>query len=183
VGTQPQGTQGTVQDGPTVAGANNITWYLIDYDSGTDGWSGEGALSEVGCTSPPPDQAPAGPLSAFPGAEGAGAVSKGGRGGVLRMVTSLANSGPGTLRECVEASGARACVFRRGGSINVASTLTITNPNITIAGQTAPGGGIELRGTFAGNMIIVNGSDVIIRYIRIRHEDACPPRVLGPNAV
>ena len=82
---------------------------------------------------------------AFPGAEGFGANSIGGRGGTLIEVTNLNDSGPGSFRAAVEASGPRIVVFRVGGTIELQSSLIITNPYITIAGQTAPGGGITLK--------------------------------------
>lgn len=108
---------------------------------------------------------------AFPGAEGFGAVAVGGRGGRVYPVTSLADSGAGTLRECVAASGPRICVFRTGGTIELASTLTIANPYITIAGQTAPGDGITLKlkdPSRSIDMLKITTYEVIIRYIRSR---------------
>jgi len=85
-------------------------------------------------------------IPAFPGAEGFGADSVGGRGGRVIEVTNLQQSGTGSLRACVEASGPRTCVFHVGGTIELTSGLAIQNPYITIAGQTAPGGGITLKG-------------------------------------
>lgn len=107
-------------------------------------------------------------IVAFPGAEGEGALSVGGRGGTTCEVTNLNDSGAGSLRACVIASGARTVVFRIGGNITLNSTLTISNPFITIAGQTAPGGGITLKGPVANDLMVVQTHDVIIRYIRIR---------------
>jgi pectate lyase len=110
-------------------------------------------------------------LPAFYGAEGGGALSVGGRGGVVCQVTNLDNdSGPGSLRACVDMSGPRTVVFRVGGTINLTSTLMITNPYITIAGHTAPGGGIQLNGKSitSGHMLRVNTHDVVIRYLKIR---------------
>ncbi|MFQ5545549.1 MAG: polysaccharide lyase family 1 protein, partial [Acidiferrobacterales bacterium] len=106
-----------------------------------------------------------GQLVAFPGAEGFGAVSTGGRGGQVIEVTNLNNSGSGSLRACVDASGARTCVFRIGGTIDLSgNALKINNPFLTIAGQTAPGEGITLK----GGSLLIKTHDVIVRYIRIR---------------
>lgn len=88
-------------------------------------------------------EAPA--IPAFPGAEGAGAQTVGGRGGRVIEVTNLDNSGPGSLRAAVEATGPRTVIFRVSGTIRLHSPLKIKEPYITIAGQTAPGGGIALR--------------------------------------
>jgi len=111
-------------------------------------------------------------IPAFPGAEGFGAQSIGGRRGKVFEVTNLNDSGSGSLRACVEASGPRTCVFRTGGTIGLNSDLIIENPYITIAGQTAPGGGIALKrasGTSEGFFGSGRGAhDVIIRYIRVR---------------
>lgn len=103
-------------------------------------------------------------LPAFPGAEGFGSHTPGGRGGRVIEVTNLNDSGPGSLRAACEAEGARIVVFRVGGTIRLQSPLKIVNPYITVAGQTAPGDGILIRD--AG--VQVKGHDAIIRFIRVR---------------
>ncbi len=109
-------------------------------------------------------------LSAFPGAEGFGRFAKGGRGGKVYIVSNLNDSGSGSLRACVEASGPRTCVFRVAGTITLNSNIDVTNPYLTVAGQTAPGGGITLRTAFDTSTahFRVRTHDVIIRYIRSR---------------
>ena len=111
-------------------------------------------------------------FAAFPGAQGGGARALGGRGGRVYEVTTLADSGPGSLRACVEAQGPRTCVFRVGGVITVRTALRIRNPFLTIAGQTAPGDGIAIRlGTpgMASSILgfTIDTHDVVIRYLRI----------------
>ena len=108
-----------------------------------------------------------GELKAFPTAEGYGRHALGGRGGRVIEVTNLNDSGPGSLREAVEATGARTVVFTVSGVINLQSKLVIKNENklLTIAGQTAPGKGIVVHGWTFG---MTGGEDVILRFIRTR---------------
>lgn len=101
---------------------------------------------------------------AFPGAVGFGAIATGGRGGFVCQVTNLNDSGEGSLRSCVEMEGTRTVIFRVGGTIHLESDLTISHPNITIAGQTAPGSGIAIT----GYNLMIESSNVIIRYLRSR---------------
>lgn len=111
-------------------------------------------------------------LAAFPGASGAGALATGGRGGAVYVVTSLADAGPGTLRDCVERSGPRTCVFAVGGTIELATPLWISRPNLTVAGQTAPGGGIQITnaaGAVMSSLVGVAANDVVWRYTRLRN--------------
>jgi pectate lyase len=104
---------------------------------------------------------------AFPGAEGFGANSMGGRGGMVYIVTNLNDDGPGSLRAAVEARGPRIAVFEISGTIALKSVLKVRNPYLTIAGQTAPGGGICLK----DNELDIATDHVIVRYIRSRAGD------------
>jgi pectate lyase len=103
-------------------------------------------------------------LPVFPGAEGFGTRTKAGRGGEVIPVTSLADDGPGTLRAAVETPSPRVIIFRIGGTITLQSPLQILHPYLTIAGQTAPGGGICVKG--AGLEIMTH--DVLIQHLRVR---------------
>ncbi len=121
-----------------------------------------------------------GPLKAFPGAEGYGKNATGGRGGKIIHVTNLNDNGKGSLREAVEVEyGPRTIVFDISGYIKLNKTLKIRpgHGNITIAGQTAPGEGITIRGA----SIWVNDSNVILRYIRLRPGYSWNPGSSDPN--
>jgi chitodextrinase len=109
-------------------------------------------------------------LPAFPGAEGYGSTTVGGRGGQVIEVTNLNDSGPGSLRAAIDASGPRVVVFRVGGTINLFTSLEVRNPYVTIAGQTAPGGGITLKNDPSNThtTLAVYTHDVVVRYIRLR---------------
>ncbi|MFN8349618.1 MAG: polysaccharide lyase [Spirosomataceae bacterium] len=111
-----------------------------------------------------PVDLPQASIPAFPGAEGGGAFSFGGRGGKVYVVTSLEDSGPGTLREACEQGGARTVVFNVAGIIRLKTPLIIRAPYVTIAGQTAPGDGVCV----AGESVWINTHDVVIRYMRFR---------------
>ncbi|WAC13955.1 pectate lyase family protein [Dyadobacter pollutisoli] len=111
-----------------------------------------------------PVDLPQSDIPAFPGAEGGGAFSFGGRGGKVYVVTSLADSGPGTLRDACEKGGARIIVFNVAGIIRIKTPLIIRAPYITIAGQTAPGDGVCV----AGETVWINTHDVVIRHMRFR---------------
>ncbi|MFI8946569.1 Ig-like domain-containing protein [Streptomyces sp. NPDC053750] len=109
----------------------------------------------------------AGGVLAFPGAEGGGRYATGGRGGSVYEVTTLADSGPGSLRDAVSGSD-RTIVFRVSGNIELKGGLDITGSNLTIAGQTAPGDGICVVGneTKAENV-----ENIILRHLRFRGTD------------
>jgi pectate lyase len=103
------------------------------------------------------------PLPVFPGAEGWGCDTPGGRGGKVMIVTNLNPDGPGSLQEACAAAGPRIVVFEVSGVIS--NMITIENSNITIAGQTAPGAGI----TIEGQLVTKEGiSDVVLRHLRVR---------------
>ncbi|MFZ6765858.1 pectate lyase family protein [Undibacterium sp. Di26W] len=103
--------------------------------------------------------------ASFPGAAGWAAQTPGGRGGKLIRVTNLNADGPGSLKEAIETPGPRIVVFEVGGVIDLKrSTLTIREPFITIAGQTAPSPGI----TIIRGGLILRGHDAIIRHLRVR---------------
>ncbi|MBA3565247.1 MAG: hypothetical protein H0W31_00140 [Actinobacteria bacterium] len=108
-------------------------------------------------------------VKAFPEAEGFGVDTAGGRGGKVIRVTSLSDSGPGTLRACMIASGPRICVFSVAGTIALQSSIEVSNPFLTVAGQTAPGGGITIRSAGTNEAAVrIKTHDVVYRYMRHR---------------
>jgi pectate lyase len=110
-------------------------------------------------------------VKAFPSAEGFGKDAVGGRGGTVIKVTNLNDAGSGSLRACMEStSGPRTCVFTVGGTINLNSNITVQGAErsfLTVAGQTAPGDGIQIKNY--GIWLTRGVHDVIIRHLRLRH--------------
>ena len=103
-------------------------------------------------------------VPSFSGAEGWGAVTAGGRGGQVIHVTHLNDSGAGSFRAAVTASGPRTVVFDVSGQINLLTEVSVTNPFLTIVGQTAPGAGV----TIAGETVSLDAHDIVVRYLRFR---------------
>ncbi len=131
-----------------------------------EGWLGEVSYDEkkraVTLRNLRPSHAPA-----FPGAEGFGKYTVGGRGGKVIEVTNLHDAGPGSFRAAVTAKGPRTVVFQVSGTIALESELKIREPFLTIAGQTAPGDGICLK----NYQVNFDTSQVIMRYLRFRPGD------------
>ena len=129
-----------------------------------------------------PDDLPQADIPAFPGAEGGGKYSFGGRGGKVIVVTNLNDDGPGSFRWACEQGGARIVVFNVAGIIRIKSPVIIRAPYITIAGQTSPGDGVCI----AGETVWINTHDVIIRYMRFRRGETWVGRrddAIGGNPI
>src|SRR5580765_6005340 len=111
---------------------------------------------------------------AFPSAEGYGAYARGGRGGQVLFVTNLQDYVPrheqpiaGSLRAACDAKGPRIILFRTSGTISLKAPLRISEPFVTIAGQSAPGGGICVK----GDDTTIGTHDVVVRCMRFRPGD------------
>jgi hypothetical protein len=129
-----------------------------------------------------PDELPQADVAAFPGAEGGGKYSFGGRGGKVYVVTNLNDDGQGSFRWACEQGGARTIVFNVAGIIHLKTPLIIRAPYITIAGQSAPGDGVCI----AGESVWINTHDVVIRYMRFRRGETNVGRrddAIGGNPV
>ena len=152
----------------------NEAWPLIDAEARNGKpyipWAGR------------PDDLPQADIAAFPGAEGGGKFSFGGRGGKVIVVTNLNDDGPGSFRWACEQGGARTVVFNVAGIIRLQTPLIIRAPYITIAGQSAPGDGVCV----AGESVWINTHDVVIRYMRFRRGETNVGRrddAIGGNPV
>ena len=129
-----------------------------------------------------PGDLPQADIPAFPGAEGGGMFTAGGRGGKVLVVTNLNDRGEGSFRWACEQGGARIVVFNVAGIIRLETRLSVKAPYLTIAGQTAPGDGVCI----AGESFEIDTHDVIIRHLRFRRGEVNPYRredALGGNAV
>lgn len=156
------GVKATYADGRTASASTNITIAI----------SPVATPRVITPLTAVPSVAPITPSSipAFPGAEGYGAAAVGGRGGRVIAVTNLNDSGPGSFRAALTATGARTVVFRVGGTIDLLSDINISGEAmsyLTVAGQTAPGGGIQTRNKTIN--ITEGAHDIVIRYLRHRH--------------
>ena len=129
-----------------------------------------------------PEDLPQAGIPAFPGAEGGGKFSFGGRGGQVIVVSNLNDEGPGSLRWACEQGGARIVVFNVAGIIRLKTPLIIRAPFITIAGQSAPGDGVCV----AGETVWINTHDVVIRHMRFRRGETWVGRrddAIGGNPI
>ncbi|MDR2147293.1 MAG: polysaccharide lyase [Tannerella sp.] len=129
-----------------------------------------------------PGDLPTASIPAFPGAEGGGMYTTGGRGGKVYVVTNLNDRGEGSFRWACEQGGARIVVFNVAGIIKLETRLSVKAPYITIAGQTAPGDGVCI----AGESFEIDTHDVIIRHMRFRRGEVNPYRrddALGGNPI
>ncbi len=111
-----------------------------------------------------PEDLPQATIPAFPGAQGGGMFSFGGRGGRVLVVTNLNDDGPGSFRQACETAGPRTVLFNVAGIIQLKDRIRIRAPYITIAGNTAPGDGVCI----AGNTVELETHDIIIRHMRFR---------------
>ncbi len=169
MGTEPLSYQWR-RNGTSIVGATSSSYTISNVQVSHAGSYGVDVSNAAGSV---PSQAASltvitGPLAAFPGAQGAGANATGGRGGDVYYVTTLADSGTGSLRTGIAGTPAsgRTILFKVSGTIALSSTLSINKSKLTIAGQSAPGDGIALR----NQSFNVSGgaTDVVVRHLRIR---------------
>ena len=118
-------------------------------------------------------------LPVFPGAVGFGVTTPAGRGGTVIRVTNLDDTGPGSLRAALQATGARTIIFDVGGTITLSTRIIVRQPFLTVAGQTAPAPGVTLRG--AGMSIRTH--DVLIQHLRVRPGDGPGDNPVNRDAI
>lgn len=111
-----------------------------------------------------PDHLPPASIPAFPGAQGGGMYSHGGRGGRVIVVRNLNDRGAGSLREALETGGPRFVVFNVAGIIRLEEKIVVRAPYLTLDGSSAPGDGVCI----AGETVEIDTHDVIIRHLRFR---------------
>ncbi|MCA9260576.1 MAG: hypothetical protein KDA61_15295 [Planctomycetales bacterium] len=154
--------------GSPAAAWTRVPWLRLVSCMLVGGCASAAIASEEGA--PEPGQHPPLPallepgIPAFPGAWGGGMFTSGGRGGKVIEVRSLADSGAGSLRAAVETAGPRIIVFRVAGIIDLETDIDLNEPDVTIAGQSAPGDGVCLR----GGSLNINTHNVILRHLRVR---------------
>jgi hypothetical protein len=154
--------------GSSDSGTNGIGDAASRAANGDSGTTDAGGTEDAGAAadatkSPTGDACAIGTPAAFPGAIGFGAAATGGRGSAAYHVTNLNDTGTGSFRDAVS-SGQRIVVFDVGGIINLASAVSVSG-NLTIAGQTAPGGGIAIEGR---EVSFSDSSNDIVRHVRFR---------------
>lgn len=122
-----------------------------------------------------------GGLPAFPGAEGFGCATAGGRGGDVLAVTNLDDAGPGSFRAAMQTAGPRIVVFRVSGTVELRDQVVVNDPYVTVAGQTAPGGGFTLKAAEdnSSGLLEIRTHDVVVRFLRFR--PGAPTSVSGEN--
>lgn len=169
VGSGASSSVGTGAGGSVGSGAGGSVGTGASGSAGAGAGSGEdGGVADSGAGRGSGDGGH-GPVYAFPEAVGYGRNATGGRGGTPYLVTTLADSGPGSFRDAVSA-GHRIVVFTVGGYINLASPVSVSS-NITIAGQTGPGEGIGIMGR---EVSLTGSTNVIVRYMRFRQGSLDP---------
>jgi hypothetical protein len=170
-GASPTGDGTTSAPSADAGSASDVSIPPPDDAGGTDtgraadsgGMPADTGSDDVETSPPSKDACPTGSVPAFPGAIGFGAAATGGRGSAAYHVTNLGDTGAGSFRDAVS-SGHRIVVFDVGGIVNLASAVSVSG-DLTIAGQTAPGGGIAIEGR---EVSFTNSSNDIVRNVRFR---------------
>ncbi|HEY3495215.1 MAG TPA: pectate lyase precursor [Polyangiaceae bacterium] len=162
-GSGKAGTSGASGSGTGEGAAAGATGEAGDGTGGVESGGTSGSGNAAGSAG---SAGQSGEVRAFPGAEGFGAMVSGGRGGRVIKVTTLDATGPGSLQAALDEEGPRIIVFEVSGVIE-ADIIEITSGDVTIAGQTAPGGGITIAGRLYGAYDDSVGN-IIIRHVRVR---------------